>query len=49
MELVQMIQVRSISGGTVPSITVKLYGVDRGGDGPSAVASPLLLCLFVAE
>lgn len=31
------------------SVTVKLDGVDRGGDGPSAVASPLLLGLLVAE
>lgn len=31
------------------SVTVKLNGVDGGGDGPPAVASPLLFCLFMAE
>lgn len=31
------------------SVTVKLNRVDRGGDGSAAVASPLLLRLFVAE
>lgn len=40
---------QSIPAGTASSVTVKLDGVDCGGDGPSAVASPLLLCLLVAE
>ena len=31
------------------SVTVKLNGVDCGGDGAAAVASPLLLRLFMAE
>lgn len=31
------------------SVAVKLDGVDRGGDGPSAVAPPLLLGLLMAE
>lgn len=31
------------------SLAVKLNGVDCGGDGAAAVASPLLLCLFVPE
>lgn len=31
------------------SVAVKLDGVDRGGNGPSPVAAPLLLRLFVAE
>lgn len=31
------------------SVTVKLNGVDRGGDGAAAVAPPLLLRLFVSE
>lgn len=31
------------------SVAVELDGVDRGGDGAAAVASPLLLGLLVAE
>lgn len=31
------------------SVAVEPNGVDCGGDGPSAVAPPLLLCLFVSE
>lgn len=39
------------SGGRVrgSSVTVKLDRVDCGGDGSTAVASPLLLGLFVAK
>lgn len=44
-----MIKLRSIFGCGDSSLAVKLDGVDRGGDGPTAVASPLLLGLLVAE
>lgn len=46
---VQGTTLRSISNGTASSVAVKLDGVDCGGDGPAAVASPLLLCLLVSE